>query len=767
MSIHKVCVIGAGVMGAGIAAQVANAGVAVVLLDIVPAGAADRNVLCKTAVERLLKNEPQALMSKSAVKLIEIGNTEDDMSKLQSCDWIIEAISERLDAKHALYRKIEAHKKSGAIVSSNTSTLQLSSLTSDMPLAMQRDFCITHFFNPPRYMRLLELVAGPETDAGALQTVRQFCDVTLGKAVVNAHDQPGFIANRIGVYWMQCATTLAADMGLTVEEADAVMGKPIGVPKSGVFDLFDIVGLDLMPHVDKSLRGALPADDAYQTLPPILPVVGKLIEAGFTGRKGKGGFYRLLREGTTKTKQAVDLTTGDYRALMPATLQSVDASKKGLRALVMHEDRGGIYAWAVLSRTLGYAAALVPEVAASIHEVDLAMRTGFNWANGPFQMIDQLGADWFAEELKKAGQIVPPLLADAAKRGGFYVEGKQLIANGTYVSTRAKDAPLRLSDVKAGKKPLATNASASVWDVGDGVACLEFHSKMNTIDSDTIAMGLEAVSIASHMRALIIHNEAQHFSAGANLGMVTAWAHEGNWASIDALVTTGQDMMRAIKFSRVPVVAAPTGLALGGGCEILLHCAAVQAHAELTTGLVETLVGIIPGWGGCKEMLIRKRSASQLGPMPPIIAAFEQIALAKTAKSAAEAKDLNYLRPHDRITMNIDRLFSDAKALALHLAESYQPPQPVEFRLPGSSARTALQSIIDGYQRLGHALPYDVVISHHLASVLSGADADITEPLSEDDVLQLERQYFLSLCKMPNSLARMDTMLKTGKPLRN
>jgi 3-hydroxyacyl-CoA dehydrogenase len=759
MTIRKVCVIGAGVMGAGIAAQVANAGINVLLLDRVPEGAIDRNKLSQSAVDGFLKSDSQALMAKSAVRLIECGNTEDDMPKLADCDWIIEAISERLEAKHALYRSIEAYMRPKAIVSSNTSTLQLSALTFNMPETLQRDFCIVHFFNPPRYMRLVELVVGPNTSAAVVDTVKAFCDVRLGKAVVFAHDQPGFIANRIGVFWLQCAATIAVDMGLTVEEADAVMGKPIGAPKSGVFDLLDIIGLDLMPHIDKSLRSSLPATDAYQKLPPILPVLDALIAKGYTGRKGKGGFYRMLREGSTKTKQVVDLQSGEYRALASAKLQSVEMSKRGLRDLVTHEDRGGVYAWAVLARTLAYAASLVPEVAATIHDVDLAMRTGFNWARGPFQMIDQLGADWFASALEKSGLVVPPLVASAVKLGGFYKSSEQLTPTGSYVSTHSSDAPLRLSDFKVGRTPLATNASASVWDVGDGVACLEFHSKMNTIDLDTMAMGLEAVSIAeTSMRALMIHSEAAHFSAGANLGMVIAFARAEDWQSIDHFISLGQRMMQAFKFAKVPVVAAPSGLTLGGGCEVLLHCAAVQAHAELSAGLVEPLVGVIPGWGGCKEMLLRNGA---------VRAAFEQIAQARTSTSAAHARELGLLRAHDGTSMNIDRVFSDAKALALRLAEGYQPPRPAEFAVADAATRDGLNDFIATQRMSGQALPHDVTIAQHLAAVLTGGPLGGSATVSEADMLTLERENFVALCKMPSTLARMDAMLKTGKPLRN
>ena len=772
--ISKVCVIGSGVMGSGIAAQVANAGYPALLLDIVPPNATDRSVLAKTAVEKLLKAEPAPLMSKSAAKLIEVGNIEDDLKRLAECDWIIEAIIEKPELKQALYKKIDSARKPGSILSSNTSTLPLKVLMDGMPASVKRDFCITHFFNPPRYMRLLEVVAGPETRPEVLSAVTAFADEKLGKAVVKAKDMPGFIANRIGVYWMQCAVNAALELGLTVEEADAVMGKPMGAPKSGVFDLMDIVGLDLMPHVDASMRHALPKSDAYHGLPADFPLLAAMIAEGRTGRKGGAGFYRLNRSAGGKTKEAVDLKTGAYRAVSKVTLESVEAAKGGLRALVSHADRGGTFAWAVLSKMLCYAAGLVPEIAESVADVDLAMRTGFNWKRGPFEMIDQLGAQWFADKLQAEKIPVPALLAIAVKQGGFYKTGTggrmQLSVDGTYKPIPRPAGSLMLADIKLHSKPLAKNASASLWDLGDGVACLEFHSKMNSIDPDTLQIATQAIDIvAKGMKALVIYNDSENFSVGANIGLALFAANIGVWPVLEELVAQGQTVMKALKFAPFPVVAAPGGMALGGGCEVVLHCAGVQAHAETYMGLVEVGVGIVPGWGGCKEMLIRQSNGVGVpkGPMPGVMAAFEQISLAKVSKSAANAKELSYLRKTDGISMNRERLLPDAKALALKLSENYKPPQPVELRLPGPTGKAALSMAIQSYAQQGLALPHDVTVSSQLAEVLSGGATDITCTVSEDRVMELERGAFMKLVKTEPTLLRMEVMLATGKPLRN
>lgn len=766
--INKACVIGAGVMGASIAAHIANAGVPVLLLDVLPTGAKD-------AIAKLAKMDPAPLMSKAAAKLIEPGTMADDLSKLADCDWIVEAVAERPDIKQKVYEQIEPHRKKGSILSSNTSTIPLKMLTAAMPANAKADFCITHFFNPPRYMRLLEVIGGKDTRPEALAEIIEFCDVKLGKAIVRAKDTPGFVANRIGVYWIQAAVNAARDLGLTVEEADSVMGKPIGAPKSGIFDLMDLVGLDLQPMVDASLRMALPKSDGYHALSSDFPLLKKMIAEGLTGRKGKGGFYRMNGAGKKKVKEAMNLQTGEYAPASKPRLASVEAAKAGLRALVTHKDKGGQYAWAVLSKLFVYASSLVPEIADTVSDVDLAMRTGFNWKRGPFEMIDQVGAAWLADRLKSEGQAVPPMLALAAEKGGFYKKGatgrEELGTDGHYKLIPRPPGTISLADIKLSSKPLAKNGSASVWDIGDGVACLEFHSKMNTLDPDSLTMVGKAVDIVGHgMKALVIYNEGEHFSAGANLGLALFAANVGVWQVIEDLVAQGQQVMKAMKFATFPVVAAPSGLVLGGGCEIVLHSSAVQANAETYIGLVETGVGIIPGWGGCKEMLIRNQPGPRdpHGPMPAVSATFEQISLAKVAKSAAEAKEMKILRKTDGITMNRDRLLADAKARALKMvADGYKPPEPVELRLPGATARAALKLAVDGFAQQGLATPHDITVTSKLAEVLSGGDTDVVDTVTEDKLFELERKSFMQLVKTDATLARMEHMLSTGKPLRN
>ncbi len=460
---------------------------------------------------------------------------------------------------------------------------------------------------------------------------------------------------------------------------------------------------------------------------------------------------------------------------MPAKLESVDAAKGGLRALVTHKDKGGQFAWDTLSKMLAYAAALVPDIADDIVSVDLAMKAGFNWKHGPFEMIDALGCDWFMARLTASSIPVPPLLMAAVMKGGFYktVEAglQQLDVDGSYKPVPRMSGAQQLSDCKRGAKPLARNGSASVWDIGDGVACLEFHSKMNSLDPDSLAMVQQAVDIVGEgMRALVIHNEAENFSVGANIGLALFAANLAVWPTLDQLIVQGQSVMRALKFAKFPVVGAPSGMALGGGCEILLHCSAVQAHAETYMGLVEVGVGIIPAWGGCKEMLIRSQPGPRepQGPMPAVMAAFEQISLAKVSKSAADAKEMKLLRKTDGITMNRDRLLADAKALALKMvAAGYKPPDPVELRLPGATARAALKLAVDGYALQGLAFPHDVTVAGHLANVLSGGDTDVMDTVDEDRVMKLEKRAFMALVKTGPTLARMEAMLADGKPLRN
>jgi 3-hydroxyacyl-CoA dehydrogenase len=775
VTIARVAVIGAGVMGAGIAAHIANAGLPVLLLDVRAAPPAAPSAVAAAAIERLLRTDPAPLMDRANARLITPGTVEDDLGRIAACDWIIEAVVEDRAVKQALYRRIEAVRRPGSIVSSNTSTLQRAALVEGLPARFRQDFLITHFFNPPRYMRLLELVAGPETSAEAVARIRDFADHRLGKGVVDAKDTPGFVANRIGVFWIQAAVVEAIDGGLAIEEADAVMGRPIGVPKTGIFGLLDLVGLDLQPKVDASLAAALPPDDPYQALRRDFPLLRRLIAEGYTGRKGKGGFYRLNRAGGGRVKEALDLATGTWRTAEKPRLDSVDAARAGLRRLLEHPDKGGRYAWRVLSATLAYAAALVPEIADDVVAADRAMKLGFAWKWGPFELIDRIGARWLAERLAGEGRAVPPLLRAAAAAEGFYrVAGgrrQHLRPDGSYADLVRPEGVLLLEDVKLAGPPLARNGSASLWDLGDGVACLEFHSKMNALDSDSLALARQALDIVGkRMKALVVYNEGENFSVGANIGLALFAANVALWPMIESLVEEGQKTWRRIKYAPFPVVGAPSGMALGGACELLLHCAAIEAHAESYIGLVETGVGLIPGWGGCAELLARcaARPGRPGGPMPPVMQAFETIGLAKVARSAAEARQLGFLSATDGITMNRDRLLAAAKARALALAEGYRPPAPAPLPLPGRTGKAALGLALDGLVLQGKATPHDRTVALALAEVLTGGpEADAARPTGEEQISRLERQAFMRLLREPATLARMEHTLATGKPLRN
>ncbi|PIE00474.1 MAG: 3-hydroxyacyl-CoA dehydrogenase [Thiothrix nivea] len=772
--IQKVAVIGAGVMGAGIAAHIANAGIPVVLLDIVPEGAKNRSVIAESAVAKMLKADPAPLMHKRNAKRITTGNLEDDLELLSDCDWIIEAVIENLQIKQELYRKLETVRKPGSMLSSNTSTIPMQDLMAGQNDDFARHFIITHFFNPPRYMRLLEIAFSTQTDTAALQAVRDFCDVRLGKGVVVCKDTPGFIANRIGIFWIQTAVLEAFAMGLTVEEVDAVIGRPMGVPKTGIFALSDLIGLDLLPYLMESMQRTLPENDALLQRTEIPALITRMIADGYTGRKGKGGFYRLNREGGKKIKESINLQTGEYAPSVKARLDSVKAARNGgLRALVSHEDKGGQYAWRVLSQVLSYAASLVPEIAEDVQAVDRAMKLGYNWKYGPFELMDQLGAAEFADRLAAEGLPVPPLL-ERARDNGFYQQQNSRIyylnGAGEAQLLQRDNGVLLLSDIKLQREPLAKNASASLWDIGDGVVCLEFTSKMNALDPQILEMVNRAVALVqSRFKALVIYNEGSNFSVGANLGLLLFAANIATWQQAGEIVKAGQDAYKRLKFAPFPVVGAPSGMALGGGCEILLHCDAIQAHAETYIGLVEVGVGLIPGWGGCKEMLLRwinhpKRAG---GPLPPVVKCFEMISTAQVAKSAQEAQGMLILRPGDGITMNRDRLLADAKAKALAMVDGYEPPEAQEVSLPGPTARTAMAMAVRDFRNMGRATAHDEVVSLVLADVLSGGDTDVTETLSEDDLLELEHKAFMTLAMNPDSLARMEHMLTTGKPLRN
>ncbi len=772
MNINKVAVIGAGVMGASIAAHISNAGIPVFLLDIVPKDASNRNVIAETAIKQLLKASPPPFMHKNNAKLVTPGNIEDHLHWLTDVDWVIEAIIENPDIKQSLYLKLAEVCEEDTVISSNTSTLPLKLLMQGMPENLQQQFLISHFFNPPRYMRLLELVAGPATRPELIDAVSEFSDIKLGKGCVPCKDTPGFIANRIGIYWAQCGLLEAIKQGLTVEEADAVISSPFGIPKTGVFGLLDLVGLDLMPHIMQSMEQTLAADDAFHQIKTIPPLLKQMIADGYTGRKGKGGFYRLNKEQGQRIKESINLSTGEYSPSEKVKLDSIKAAQKnGVQALLAFDDKTGRFAWQVMAKTLLYAASLVPEIADDIVAIDQAMRLGFNWQQGPFDLLDKIDKAWFVAKAKEEGFDIPPLLENQSK---LYTvtDGKQLFSDltGNYHSIPKKSGVICLADIKLQSPAILSNASASLWDVGDGVACLEFHSKMNTLDMDSMSLIRQSIdAIKTKFSALVIHNEAENFSAGANLGLLMIALQESNWDAVSALINEGQQTYKALKYAPFPVVAAPSGLALGGGCEILLHCDAVQAHAELYTGLVEVGVGLVPGWGGCKEYLRRQMQHPKRfgGPIPPISKAFETIGLARVSQSAFEAKQLLFLSADDGITMNKERLLTDAKAKAISLSANYTPPEPYEYQLAGQTAQILLTIATKALHLIGKASVYDLEVSKQLSHVLSGGNCDVTNPLSEDDILALELEAFLSLVKQPGTVARLEHMLKTGKPLRN
>ena len=771
MEIRQAAVIGAGVMGSGIAAHIANAGVPVLLLDVVPGAAA-------AALQRMGRAEPAPFMDAAAARLVTPGDLPADLARLAEADWIVEAVIEDPGVKAALYAQLDTVRKPGSVVSSNTSTIPLTKLVSGQSDRFCNDFLITHFFNPPRYMRLLEVVSGPATRPEALAAIADFADRRLGKGVVTCKDTPGFIANRIGAFWIQAAINAAFELGLTVEEADAVCGKPLGLPKTGVFGLIDLVGLDLLPHITRSLLGTLAEGDAFRALYRDHPLFAAMVAAGNTGRKGQGGFYRLeKRPGGKREKQAIDLASGAYRRAEKPQLESVAAARKHPAALFDHSDRGGAYARAAMLPTLAYAASLVPEISDDPEAVDRALRLGYNWKFGPFELIDRLGGPWFAAALEKAGLPVPPLVAAAAGRPFYRTEAGRLEVlglDGAYRPVVRPDGVLLLADVKRLGKPVARNPSAALWDIGDGVLCLEFTSKMNTLDPRVFAMIHSAISRIGDgkgaWKALVIHNEGENFSVGANLGLAMFLYNVALWDQIGERIAEGQQSLLALRDAPFPVVAAPTGLALGGGCEVLLNCDAVAAHAELYTGLVEVGVGVLPAWGGSKEMLVRHSLDKKRpgGPMPAIGKAFETIAMAKVAKSAAEAVALKYLRPSDTIVPNRDRLLATAKARALELAADYRPPgPPPRLALPGPAGRVALDLMIEGLRLQGKATPHDITVSRAVATILTGGDTDITQSVGEEELLALELREFMKLVRTPETLDRIEHMLSTGKPLRN
>jgi 3-hydroxyacyl-CoA dehydrogenase len=793
--IQKIAVIGSGVMGSGIAALCANAGLDVVLLDIVPKDATDRDILAKSAIEKQTKGMAAGFTHKRNAKRVKAGNLEDHLDWLKDADLIIEVVLEKLEIKHAVYKQIDAVRKKGSIVSSNTSTLPLHLLTKGMPDSFTRDFMITHFFNPPRFMRLLEMLPSPTMPAETYQRMAQFGDEVLGKGVVLCKDTPGFLANRIGIYWMTTGLVDAIEMNIPVEAADAVMGKPLGIPKTGLFALYDLIGIDLMPLIAQAMLATLPEKDAFRDSYALPELVEKMIADGYTGRKGKGGFYKLEKDAKgKKTKLAINLKTGEYHPATKPKLASVSAAKAGLAALFAHDDIGGKFAASVMIKTLHYAASLAGEISDDIDAIDQAMQLGYNWKYGPFAMIDRLqtadasGTENFAKFCEKMGLDVPPII-EKARGKTLYDERDdaryQFLPKGDYAAIKRPAGNLMLADIKRNAKPVAKNASAEVWDLGEGIACLSLKSKMNTWDPENLKMVQQLPDIVqSGFKGLVIATDIDHFSFGANIGYFMLACNTASWWAISDMIRQGQQAFMGLKYAPFPVVASLSGMALGGGCELLLHCDAVQAHMESYPGLVEAGIGVIPGWGGCKELLLRHTALADAsskaimqgkapkpfmpnGPMPAIAKAFEYISTAKVAGSADQARDMLILNAASRISMSRTRVLNDAKTHCLELAKNYAPPESPLIRLPGKSGHAALTMAVENFVSQGKATPHDAVVAGHLASVLTGGDTDITLEITEQNLLDLEHDHFMELVRTQPTQDRISHMLNTNKPLRN
>ena len=776
-TIKKVAVIGSGVMGSGIAAHCANAGCEVLLLDIVDDESSDRNIIAKNAIKYMHKSNPEMLMQRKNSKLITPGNIDDDLHKLIDCDWVIEVIIENLDIKKKLYKKLAQNIGKDTILSSNTSTIPRSELITDMANDLSSRFLITHFFNPPRYLPLLEVVSSPEVNADVLDRFCTFADIDLGKRVTICNDSPGFIGNRLGIYFIQRAYKATIDHGLSIEQADAMLGRPIGLPKTAVFALMDLVGIDLIPHVTGSLVSHLGENDPFHKIAGVgKDTITSMIDEGYTGRKGKGGFYRLNRENGKKIKEARSLITGEYKtAKRKAGFSSAKMGKRGIAEIMDCDDKGAEFVTDVLLDSLSYAAYIVPEVSEDIYAIDGAMKVGYNWKKGPFEMMDAIGPKSMVNRLNDSNKSVPPFLALAAEKGMFYGidsgEITRLSPNGEMVKIERNEDTLTVADLKRRGKPLKRNASASIWDMGDQVLLVEYHTKMNAMDPMNMEMLLNAVDMAENegWKGVVIGNDAANFCAGANLGLALFAANLAAWKDLDDFIGLGQDTYQTLKFSEVPIVAASAGLCLGGGAEVLMHCDAIQAHSESYVGLVEVGVGIIPAWGGCKEYLgrIKEFGLVSNGPMGAVMKAFEVIGTAQVAKSADQAQTMGFLGPNDRITMNRDRLLSDAKKTLIELSKDYSPPEPRTYSLPGPSGKAALELAVNDLALSGKVTPHDIVVTNALAEILTGGDTDITDILEEDDILAMEKIAITTLAKNTDTLDRMQHMLETGKPLRN
>ena len=766
--ISKVCVIGAGTMGSGIAAQVANAGDEVLLLDI-PSGEGSRNAVTEKALERIAKSDPPLLMKPENIERIAIGNIEDDLAKVKDCDWIVEAIVERLDIKRNLYRSLLPHLKEGALVSSNTSTIPIALLMEDMPDELRRRFCITHFFNPVRYMRLLELVRGEETEDAVIDILARYNDEALGKGVVRCADTPGFLGNRVGVFAMQAAIHEAMELGIDIEDADAIFGRPMGIPKTGAFGLYDLIGVDLMADVVRSLRSILPQGDAFHEVGAENDLINSQIEKGFTGNKGKGGFYAVV-EGEAK---ALDLKTGQWRPRrkdVPGL--AINAERDGLGVLLADGSLLGEFAWRVLAHILTYSASLIPEVTSSPQDIDDAMKLGYNWIKGPFELIDEIGVEAFAARLEEDGWHVPEFMrqaSDAQKaddRCFYRVSGDVLEVRhwgGTFKPVDLPGGVVRFHLMRQTLSPEFGNASADCFRIGEDVLLVEFHTKANALDDKSMEIVRQAAETES--RGVLVHNDAQHFSAGVNLERFKAFIEQEDWAGMDRFLHDFQIAVEALLYSEKPVVGAPSGLALGGGYEVLAHCDRLVAHANTVFGLVEAAVGVVPGGGGVKETYWRWYQAT--GDWEKAAwNTFNQIGYGKTASSPDLAAGLTYFVPQrDQQVMNRDRLVSAGLAEIDAMAADYKPRERPQFELAGSAVYEAMVEFLEKGRAKGHFMPHDVTVASQVAWIVTGGQESHNGLIEETGMYAREREAFLRLARTPQTLARISGMLAgTGIP---
>jgi len=742
MNIKNVVVIGSGTMGSGIAAQLCNANVPVTLLDL-------KTEFSEKAKKRIFESRPPLLIDKNRIKNIKVGNIDENFDVVKKADWVVEAVVERIDIKHSLYEKILKIRKKDSIISSNTSTIPLKVLSAKMSDEDKKDFCITHFFNPVRYMGLLEIVSEITNDSKKIDFLKNFCEDKLGKGVIICKDTPGFLGNRVGVYAMQVAMTEAIKMQLGIEEADAVFGRPMGIPKTGVFGLYDLIGIDLMADVLKSFIKELPKSDVFHEVAEEIPLVKNLIDTGYTGRKGKGGFYRINKKDGKKVLEAINLISKDYSPSKKIDL-NID-EKVNLKELVLRNDKYGKYAWSVISKIILYASSLVPNVTKDYNNIDEAMRLGFNWTKGPFEMLEELGVKFFVEKDSdlKINKFIEELYAK--KTETFY--GKRQIY--TNLETLGK--------VKQLAKISKDNKSAFTYEYKD-CKIVEFNTKANTLDYDS----MNALKRASD-KNLIIINEGMQFSAGVNLNYVMNFAKEKNWKAIEKFINHFQMTCKHLKYSDNVVVSAPSGLALGGGFEVLVQSDYVVAHTNIVTGLVETLVGLIPAGGGTTNMLWRWMQTQEAKKDPDFAPqkVFDIIGYGKTATSPLEAVPFKFLLEKDKSIMNRNKLLSVSQDLINKKKDGYKPPKKPTFKLSGSQVRGKMYQTLEKLFKEKKILEHGMEVGKKLAFVLSGGNTTVNKELSEDDMYALELDAFVKLIEMKNTQARIKHTLSTGKPLVN